>query len=156
INNNGVVVGESRVAGGASHAFLWTQATGMTDLGTLPGGSVSLAFGINSNGVVVGTSSIAGGGLHAFMWTQAGGMGGLGTLPGVSTSQAIGVNDDGVIVGGPVGSPFTLAPGFVWTQTAGMVSLGTLGGPGSSGRSINANGLVVGFSDTTNDPAAPN
>ena len=60
INNLGMVVGGSRLAG-AIHTYLWTAASGMqdlglleTDLGNLPGGGM----GINNNGQVVGMSCV--------------------------------------------------------------------------------------------------
>ena len=54
-------------------AFLWTQATGMQDLGVLPGGNSSRALGINDMGAVVGTSTSSSGD-RAFVWTQQAGM----------------------------------------------------------------------------------
>jgi probable HAF family extracellular repeat protein len=55
INDFGQVVGEAETASGDSHAFLWSETTGMIDLGTL-GGSDSWAWDINSYGQVVGES----------------------------------------------------------------------------------------------------
>ena len=58
-----------------------TQAGGMVDLGTLPGGTNSRATAVD-NGQVVGYAMTAGAEFveHAFSWTQAGGMVDLGTL----------------------------------------------------------------------------
>ena len=60
INDATQVVGASQTADGNDHAFLWTAARGMEDLGTL-GGPTSTPFGISETGVVVGISSTAAG-----------------------------------------------------------------------------------------------
>ena len=69
VNNDGQVVGNSAIAGDtATHAFSWTEETGMVDLGTL-GGTFSEARAVNNEGDVVGASSTANdGALHATMW----------------------------------------------------------------------------------------
>jgi probable HAF family extracellular repeat protein len=105
INSAQQVVGVTEVSGtNVLHAFLWTAATGMQDLGSL-GGANCQAFGINDSGEVVGGSLIATGASHAFLWTQSGGMQDLGTLdaggfnPG---STAFAISDKGVIAGASV------------------------------------------------------
>jgi probable HAF family extracellular repeat protein len=99
VNANGQVVGYSNYVAGnpARHAFLWTAAGGMIDLGTL-GGSHSQAFAVNAHGAVVGESTLSDGSNHAFFWTQAGGMIDLGTLGG-TFSGATAINDQCHIVG---------------------------------------------------------
>src|SRR5215510_14995213 len=56
INDRGQVAGNSAIASGELHAFLWDGGT-MTDLGTLPGRAFSGARFINNRGQVVGSSS---------------------------------------------------------------------------------------------------
>jgi probable HAF family extracellular repeat protein len=69
INDHGQIAGDLTTAAGQVHAFLFT--TTMRDLGTLPGGTRSFAYGVNSHGVVVGFSErIPGGGEHAAMWNH--------------------------------------------------------------------------------------
>ena len=65
INNAGQVVGDSQVASGATHAFLWSAVSGMVDLGTL-GGTNSYARAINDAGQVVGYSETGSGAVRAF------------------------------------------------------------------------------------------
>lgn len=54
-------------------AFLWTQTTGMQDLGVLPDGNSSRALDINNMGTVVGSSTSSSGD-RAFIWTKEAGM----------------------------------------------------------------------------------
>ena len=118
INNSGQIVGESdtglipipypvgrRLKGFlffGTHAFLWTEGIGMTDLGHL-GGGTSRATAINNNGVVVGTSTLIDGTSHAFHWTKRGGMIDLNTLLPINSGwilyEADGVNDRDQITG---------------------------------------------------------
>jgi len=115
INNAGQVVGESdtgpilqpfaRVRGFplfGTHAFLWTEAGGMRDLGHL-GGGTSRATAISDTGQVVGTSSLIDGSAHAFSWTSSGGMLDLNTLLSPNSGwvlvEAHGVNNKGQITG---------------------------------------------------------
>jgi probable HAF family extracellular repeat protein len=79
INDPGQVVGYSYTADGSLHATLWSHGA-TTDLGTLPGGTISEATGINNRGDIVGWSTYGGTSYsHAFLWTD-GIMIDLGTL----------------------------------------------------------------------------
>src|SRR5262245_33299945 len=69
--NDGAAVGSAHTPGDAeTHAFVWTEASGMVDLGTL-GGTFSAA-GWHENGRVIGVSTTANDAeFHAFLWTAA-------------------------------------------------------------------------------------
>ena len=105
INQAGQVAGFSDLPGDAPdapnfHAFLWTRAAGIKDLGTLPGDSLSLAFGINDRGQVVG-QSIGDSGSRAFVY-QDGAMTDLNALVPAESPVLIyanDINDRGEIVG---------------------------------------------------------
>ena len=158
INNLGDVVGCSDtqtvegypctglVAG--QHAFYWSRARGMKDLGTLSGGTVSGATGINDSDTIVGYSNIKGQpatNFVAFQWTAATGMVSLGTLSGGSSSSAFEVNSAGVVAGDSF-----LSNGMVkatsWTNKK-IKNLGAL--PKAiftAGLDVNDNGYIVGES----------
>ncbi len=152
-----VVVGQSQFQSSPLvHAFRWTKAQGMVDLGIGDDSIASIAYGTNKDGsVVVGGKMMPGlPYIHAFRWTKAEGMVDLGTLPGGNNSSALGTNRDGSVVVGQ--SDTTSAPGsihaFRWTKADGMVDLGTLGGPLSIASGTNRDGsVVVGCSSVAND-----
>ena len=72
INDSGEVVGASQFTDGTIHPFLWTKATGMQDLGILPGAVVTLppcCHTINNKGEVVGYSiDGTNGNMRAVLW----------------------------------------------------------------------------------------
>ncbi|MBS1170873.1 MAG: extracellular repeat protein, family, partial [Burkholderiaceae bacterium] len=155
-----VAVGWSNISTGSKHAFRWTPATGMTDLGTLAAGNAgnSTAIGVNAAGNVVVGQAYNGTAYHAFRWTQATNkMTDLGALAAgnAGNSTAYGVNAAGdVVVGNSRDNnadtnlfPFGIADyAFRWTQSTGMTDLGTFAG-GQTGYSnaydVNAAGDVV-------------
>lgn len=102
INNQGQVIGVSDLSGDTTyHAFIWTKASGMKDLGTLSGDVDSSAVGINDRGVVVGGSIDASGNPRAFIW-QNGAMADLNALATNSPLYLLfgcAINSDGVITG---------------------------------------------------------
>ena len=105
VNNSGQVVGwsqtvftteEGETVCCAQHAFLYDEANGMQDLGTLPGRQSSEAVAINDSGDVVGMSS------KPFLYKD-GTMFDLNTLipadSGWRIEQADDINNNGQIVG---------------------------------------------------------
>ena len=145
INDHDQITGYASLSNGVEHAFLWTSAQGMRDLGTL-GGSTSYGFGLNNLGQVVGGSFPASENFyHAFVWTENNGMHDLGTLGG-NYSYAEAINDSGEVVG------YAYLPGddsyhaFYWTAEEGLQDIGTLGGSESDANFVTESGQVVGSS----------
>jgi probable HAF family extracellular repeat protein len=111
--------------GNLKHAFRWTPATGMRDLGALRDGTESLAHAISGNGaVIVGEARNKDQFWHAFRWTAESGMVDLNTLGGTMSAAHAASNDGSVIVGK---SLITSATGseraFRWTDTRQMQDL---------------------------------
>jgi probable HAF family extracellular repeat protein len=106
INNRGQVVGVSDLVGdNVNHAFLWTEADGMQDLGTLPGDVYSTTGNINDKGQVAIESCDINFTCRAAIW-QDGKMTDLNTLIPPSSSLflmlANWINSRGEIVGAAV------------------------------------------------------
>ena len=72
INNRGEVVGGAESAkDGMGHIFLWTEHTGMQDLGTFPGAAFTVApccNTINDRGQIAGFVMDTNGNQRAFLW----------------------------------------------------------------------------------------
>lgn len=140
LNNSGQVVGYSSDTINV-HAFRW-QNNVMTDLGTLGGGSFSVANGINNFGQVVGYNRDGLGQQHAFLWDEGAGMTNLDAL---GANLVSGINNSGQIVG-TTNNGFG-SHAYLLDDEAGMIDLGTLPDHTySSARSVNDGGQVVGHS----------
>jgi probable HAF family extracellular repeat protein len=119
INDGGQVVGFV----GAGHAFSWTAADGMVDIGTL-GGSESMAFAVNAGGQIVGWAYPAGSWQkHAVIWQRA--------VAPVVTLAVPGLVAAPDLIGGPVfftvsstiGTPTCTADGAPFAS-GGLLALG--------------------------------
>jgi probable HAF family extracellular repeat protein len=172
INARGQIVGEfgSYDAYGdfLSQAFLWTptrpngSAGTVKILGTLPGGSVSEAYGINASGQVVGWSDTGRDDQAAFLWmptrpnASSGSMTRIRPLTGGSDNVAVGINDSGQIVGSsstPDGDhAFLSTPTRPVSALYILTDLGMLlGSVDSEARSINNAGQVTATTDYYDD-----
>jgi probable HAF family extracellular repeat protein len=103
INNRGDIAGFSGLPGDTSvHAFLWTQDTGMQDLGALGEDVLGDPAGINNSDQVVGGSCDNSGNCRAFFWQKKVMMDLNALIPADSPLYliyALGINDAGEIVG---------------------------------------------------------
>jgi probable HAF family extracellular repeat protein len=150
INDLNTATGTSAVPGplGDRHAFTWTQAGGMVDIGEPAGGRVRAdGYAINNAGQVVGAGGSSGSG--AFLWTQAGGYQLLDALPGGSSALAADINEAGQITG------FSSSPAGTravrWAPNGQVTDLGALaGGDGTSiAAGINEAGQIIGQSSSS-------
>jgi probable HAF family extracellular repeat protein len=157
-------------AAGTNRAFVWSEAGGYRDLGTL-GGGASCAAAINDRGHVVGYSQTASGAIHAFVWTPEGGMRDLGTLPGGTRSRALDISDAGQVVGSSDDAT-GVQQAVLWAADGAIQSLGRLpdrvvlpgtdqhppsvwqDGGGSVASAINERGQVVGWARGVRWPVA--
>ena len=106
-----VIVGVSTCAS-VVHAFRWTEATGMVDLGTPPDGSCAcMSSGVSADGSVIVGQCHGAAGFEAFIWDAVSGLRSvrqilesefdLGTqLRGWKLRAATGVSADGTVVVG--------------------------------------------------------
>jgi len=140
-----VIVGNHLRGGGGNFAFLWTEWTGIVELGE------GYARAVSCDGSVVVGERPSVDGTEAFRWSEDGGMTGLGFLPGsVDVSRATDVSCEGLVVVG-----FAQGEGgqaFVWDPYNGMRGLRTIltrYGVGTSGwqlrgaASVSEGGIVI-------------
>ncbi len=124
INDAGTVVGQAPAANSNKHAFSYTAAGGVKDLGTL-GGSSSSALSINNKNWIVGNSLTTSGTgfLDGFLWTPTTGMQDFVVLAGFSTNRttySAQVNDFGVVAVSTNKGGFLLVPTMNSTVTSSL------------------------------------
>lgn len=142
VNVFGEVVGAScGVEPDTCHAFLWTRATGMVDLG-----ANATALAVTPFHVVLGTVTLPGGAVRPFTWTRRTGFRPIDVSLGGDRTSMVDANDWGQIVGDATLSDPSVSHAFAWTPFHGIVDLGTLGGSRSVAASVSNLGHVVGWS----------
>ena len=160
INAMGQVVGYSGLQRDSSEssAFIWSNQTGMIDLGTL-GGSYAQANAINDAGFVTGTAQTAAmfATTHAFIYAPlspatGGAMRDLGVLGG-NSSYGMAINGYNHVAGySTIKANDPRVHAFLYIERAtgnSMIDLGSLSREGSSDTSValgvNNQDLVVGY-----------
>lgn len=137
----------------------WCQQQGQPiDLGTLPGGWWSEAWGINENGDVVGMAGNADGNTRPFFVATRGPeafqMLDLGTFGGDRTdswTMAMDINNVGLVVGHAPTATGEVRP-WAWSKSMPMTDLGTLPGHTyGAAYGVNDRGLLVGWSGSALD-----
>lgn len=156
LNNSGDATGFSYSTGGGCYfqAFLYTDGTGMQDIGLQPGwGGCNYGVSINDSGQIAfnGDHHPGSGDYTAHRYTPNVGAIDLGTLPGDSVSFAVRINVSGEVVGGSASSALVGDP-FLYTDGTGMVDLGNLGGGRGQANGINEGGIIVGYARTPTTP----
>jgi len=119
VNASGsVIVGE---LANSHHAFRWTAAGGMQDLGELPGApGATIAYGVSADGSVVVGEAQSNGVLHAWIWNAIDGMQDIGSLVTGADTSARDVSADGRVVVG-----YSSTHAIRWSAEGGMVVLDT-------------------------------
>jgi probable HAF family extracellular repeat protein len=112
------------------HSFLWTQAAGMQDLGTVGTDFTSFSFGINNNGQVVGASCDDMGNCRAFLSQNKAMMDLNALVPANSPlylAFAFVINDAGEIAGQAIETSTGEMHAFVATPIPAAAAAGDLG-----------------------------
>ena len=168
-NDRGQVVGAAANAvpdpfsvffgwGTQTRAFLWTQALGMQDLGTL-GGPDALATNVNNRGQVFGASytsdvpnSLTGiPPFDAFLYEK----GEMIDIPngfGGTQVNPFGANNRGVLIGNASFADEVTSHPFLWSK-GNFIDLGTFGGTFGEAIWINDAGAVTGQAATPDNSA---
>ncbi|MBA3671341.1 MAG: Ig-like domain-containing protein [Gemmatimonadaceae bacterium] len=145
--SNGKSGSRSLTVSAPEHAFLWTAALGLTDLGTLPGFVISRAVAVSAAGHVAGSlftidDSLSQGFVRAP--GASGAMRGLAGFPGGRGSAAFGVNSAGQVIGSAT-TVTGVTHAVLWRESGALVDLGTADADEASvALGINDAGQVVG------------
>ena len=137
-----------------TRAFVWDEAEGMQDIGTL-GGPDAFPSLINNHGQIAGfsyTDSIphaSNGGfptLHPFLWERGKGMKDLGSFGGTTTLAVNGLNERGDVVGGTNLAGDQIGHPFLWDgkKLIDLMAPPFAASLGGEARWINEAGEVIG------------
>ncbi len=168
ISNNGTVAGYSTSTDAYNnmHAFVWTSAGGITDVGGLASDSANLAYAISPNGSYLagyayptsGNDAGGPGGWVPTVWTKSGSSwicANVNPSPSVCAGEAelyaVNNNGDSVGTGYRFGAPSTNQDAFLFEANGTVVYLGSLGAgiPTDAARAINDSDVIVGDAETS-------
>lgn len=144
LNDMGQVAGQAVFGENVFHAFRWSRATGIADLGLLAGTDESFATDINNNGEVVGVARRLDQSLpaRAVLWRP--GARPIDLRVRGAVFPTLKNNDAGQVAGTTTGeNGFEQA--FSWTKSGGPVPLCGKGIRFSDARDINAKGQIAGL-----------
>ena len=151
INGGNTVVGWSETPAGATHAFRWSAAEGMVDLGTLPGDAMSRAVAVLDGGLQGGGQILGVSGDDSrwtpVVWSASGSIRAMPIplIPGFTISLPTAFNARGDVVGSDAGG-IGIQHGWIWSKPDGKYDLSANIRGGSnegSASAVNASGLVV-------------
>jgi probable HAF family extracellular repeat protein len=149
INSASTVVGWSETHSGATHAFRWSSADGMVDLGALPGDAMSRAVAVLEGPAQGGRLILGVSGDNTrwtpVVWSASGSITALPIplMPSATVTLPNDFNARGDIVGSDAGG---FQHGWIWSDTDGKYDLSAnIQGGSSEGAAsgVNASGLVV-------------
>lgn len=149
INSGNTVVGWSETPAGTTHAFRWSAAEGMVDLGTLPGDPMSRAVAVLDGGTQGGGQILGVSGDNdqwtPVVWSASGSISALPIplIPSATTALPTDFNARGDVVGSDAGG---LQHGWIWSDTEGKYDLSANIQGGSnegSASAVTGSGLVV-------------
>ena len=153
INDAGDVVGSVQTATFDFHAFLYTDAGGLRDLGTFGGDHWSQASTINNRGHLTAMRTNNDGSVGAFLYGDDIGTIAVSGLPGALRTLVAGLNDADQVTGTSVGT--SVSQTFVWTAATGAQPIGSAGGIVFSGGPINIHGQIALNALVNTDPFSP-
>ena len=141
INDAGDVVGTVQTATFDYHAFLYTDAAGLRDLGTFGGDHWSQAYTINNHGHITVSRTNSDNSLGAFLYGDDIGAIPVSGLPGAVRVLVAGVNDADQVTGTSVATDVSQT--FVWTAATGAQPISSADNVVFSGGAINLHGQIA-------------